>query len=90
MRRAYIEYKVVNRATGEVYAEYRTREDNPNFDCYMRRGYDYERYACVCSAIKPAKLSKADERFLERLFNEIDKKQLKVKKICFRTRKRNR
>ena len=79
MRRAYIEYKVVNRATGEVYAEHRTREDNPNFDCYMRRGYDYERYACVCSAIKLTTMSKADERFLEKLFNEIDKKQLKVK-----------
>ena len=68
MRRAYIEYKVVNRTTGEVFAEHRTREDNLNFDCYMRRGYDYERYDCVCSAIKPAKISKADERFLERLF----------------------
>lgn len=79
MRRAYIEYKVVNRTTGEVYAEHRTREYNPNFDCYLRRGYDYERFDCVCSAIKPAKMSRADERFLERLFNEIDNKQLKVK-----------
>lgn len=81
MRRAYIEYKVVNRTTGEVYAEHRTREDNPNFDCYIKRGYDYERFACVCSAIKPAKMSRADERFLERLFNEIDNKQLKIKQI---------
>ena len=45
MRRAYIEYKVVNRATGELYAEHRTREDNPNFDCYIKRGYDYERFS---------------------------------------------
>ena len=79
MRRAYIEYKVVNRTTGEVYAEHHTREDNPNFDCYIKRGYDYERFDCVCSAIEPAKLSKADEKFLEKLFDEIDKKQLKVK-----------
>ena len=79
MRRAYIEYKVVNRTTGEVYAEHRTRENNPNFDCYLKRGYDYERYACVCSAIKPAKMNKSDEKFFKRLFDEIDKKQLKVK-----------
>ena len=75
MRRACIEYKVVNRATGEVYAEHRTREDNPNFDCYIKRGYDYERFACVCSSIKPATMSKADEKFLKRLFDEIDNKQ---------------
>lgn len=79
MRRAYIEYKVVNRATGELYAEHRTREYNPNFDCYIKRGYDYKRFDCVCKAIRTAKMSRADERFLKRLFNEIDNKQLKVK-----------
>lgn len=79
MRRAYIEYKVVNRTTGEVFAEHRTREYNPNFDCYIKRGYDYKRFDCVYSAIKPTKMSKSDEKFLKRLFNEIDKKQLKIK-----------
>lgn len=70
MRKNYYYYQLVDKSLGQVIVSHFTRENTPEYDAFFVRGYDCKRFKVVCPTMeRQQRISKRNERFLEKLFS---------------------